>query len=277
MANVLHQTVECLFKQQQLVLIAGPCVMESLDSVLRHCDRLMSMTQKYRIPLIFKASFDKANRTSVHSFRGFGLTQGMQFFVELKKRFAVPVLTDVHETWQCQHVAEVVDILQIPAYLCRQTDLILAAAATGRPINIKKGQFLAPEDMAHAILKAKEGACEHVSLTERGSCFGYRDLVVDMRALLTMGHLKVPVIFDATHSVQQPGAKGGSTGGQRLMALPLARAAVAVGVDAIFAEVHEKPDEALSDGPNSLSFELFELFLEQVVAFDRLRRQIVLQ
>lgn len=262
-----------LAARKQLVLISGPCVIESTDSVLRHAEKILELCGRYNVPVIFKSSFDKANRTSIHSFRGPGVKDGMVSLAAVKKRFGCEILTDVHETSQCAPAAEVADVLQIPAFLCRQTDLIAAAAQTGRAVNIKKGQFLAPEDMRYAIDKAKEAyaSCQ-VSVTERGASYGYRDLIVDMRSLLTLRELGAPVIFDATHSVQKPGAAGGKTGGNRLLAGPLCRAAAAVGIDGVYAEVHETPDQAKSDGPNSLTFALLEKLLKEVTAIDQLRR-----
>ncbi len=262
----LHPSVAALYEQKGLCFIAGPCVIESRDSVLRHAERLAAFSTKAAVPLIFKASFDKANRTSVKGFRGPGLEEGLRDLEAVKRATGLPVLTDVHEAAQCGPAALVADVLQIPAFLCRQTDLIAAAAATKRPLNVKKGQFVAPEDMRYALEKAREVGGTQLTLTERGTCFGYRDLVVDMRSLLAMRALGVPVVFDATHATQKPSADGGKTGGNRLLAGPLARAAAAVGVDGIFAEVHEDPDSAKSDGPNSLTFALFERLVEETRA-----------
>ena len=268
------KAIEALAARRGLVLICGPCVIESLDSVLRHAERVQETATKFGVPLIFKASFDKANRTSLNSFRGLGLDEGLRCLRAVKEKFGLEVLTDVHSIEQCAPAGSVVDMLQIPAFLCRQTDLIAAAARTGKAVNIKKGQFLAPEDMRYAIDKARDAGATQVSVTERGATFGYRDLVVDMRSILTLGELGVPVIYDATHSVQKPGAAGGKTGGNRLLAGPLARAAVAVGVDGLYAEVHENPDQALSDGPNSLTFALLEQLLRETTAIDRVRKEI---
>jgi 2-dehydro-3-deoxyphosphooctonate aldolase (KDO 8-P synthase) len=240
------------------LLIAGPCVIESEAATLQAARRVADLAQKHGAPAVFKCSFDKANRTSVKSFRGPGLTEGLRVLAKVKREVGLPVLTDVHKEEQCAPAAEVVDVLQIPAFLCRQTDLIAAAGRTGRPVNVKKGQFVAPEDMRHAVAKLAEAGCADVLLTERGSSFGYHNLVVDMRGLIAMRAL-APVCFDATHSVQRPSAgAGGTTGGDRLLAAPLARAAAAVGIDALFCEVHEDPDRALSDGPNSLTFALWD-------------------
>jgi 2-dehydro-3-deoxyphosphooctonate aldolase (KDO 8-P synthase) len=221
------------------------------------------VAQRQGLPAVFKCSFDKANRTSGKSFRGPGLKEGLRVLSRVKHDVGIPVLTDVHEPSQCAPVAEVVDVLQIPAFLCRQTDLLVAAAATGRAVNVKKGQFLAPEDMKNVVAKLAEAGCRDVLLTERGTTFGYHNLVVDFRALVTMRAFAA-VCFDATHSVQQPGGEGDRTGGDRKLAPPLARAAAAVGIDALFCEVHEDPDRALSDGPNSLGFPQWEQTVEDV-------------
>ena len=240
-----------------LLLIAGPCVIEGEAQTLAAARKVAEVAERHGLPALFKCSFDKANRTSVKSFRGPGLMQGLRVLARVKQETGLPVLTDVHEPSQCARVAEVVDVLQIPAFLCRQTDLLLAAGATGRAVNVKKGQFLAPGDMKNVVAKLAEAGCRDVLLTERGTSFGYHDLVVDFRGLLAMRAL-APVCFDATHSVQQPGGQGDRTGGDRSLAPPLARAAAAVGIDALFCEVHEDPDRALSDGPNSLTFPLWE-------------------
>jgi 2-dehydro-3-deoxyphosphooctonate aldolase (KDO 8-P synthase) len=248
----------------QLLLIAGPCVIEGEEFTLRHARKVADVAQKQGVPAVFKCSFDKANRSSGKSFRGPGLTEGLRILARAKKEVGLPVLTDVHETGQCAQVGEVVDILQIPAFLCRQTDLLTAAARTGRAVNVKKGQFLAPEDMKNVVEKLREAGCREMLLTERGASFGYHDLVVDMRALLTLRRF-APVCFDATHSVQRPGSQGTSTGGDRSLAPVLARAAAAVGIDALFCEVHEDPDRALSDGPNSLTFPMWEALVADVL------------
>ena len=235
-----------------LALIAGPCVMEPGDLTLRIAARLAELRDELGIPVVFKASFDKANRTSGGSFRGPGVEEGLRTFERVKAETGLPVTTDVHESDQCGPVAEVVDLLQIPAFLARQTDLLLAAAATGRPINVKKGQFMAPWDMEHVVAKLVHGGAAGVLLTERGTTFGYGRLVNDMRAIPIMQATGAPVVFDATHSVQLPSAGAGVTGGEREMVPYLTKAAVAAGCDAIFLEVHPEPDEALSDGPNAL-------------------------
>jgi len=240
-----------------LLLIAGPCVIEGEAQTIEAARKVADVAQRHGLPALFKCSFDKANRTSGKSFRGPGLTEGLRVLARVKQEIGLPVLTDVHESAQCAKVAEVAEVLQIPAFLCRQTDLLLAAGATGRAVNVKKGQFLAPEDMKNVVGKLAEAGCRNVLLTERGTTFGYHELVVDFRSLLTMRAF-APVCFDATHSVQRPGAQGDRTGGDRELAPPLARAAAAVGIDALFCEVHENPDRALSDGPNSLTFPLWE-------------------
>lgn len=234
-----------------IVLIAGPCVVESTDFTVTHARRLQEIAAEHHIPLIFKASYDKANRTSRRGHRGPGMDAGLAVLAEVKTKTGLPILTDVHLPDHCAQAAQVADVLQIPAFLCRQTDLLEAAGATGKVVNVKKGQFLAAEDMAYA--RDKVAGASGVLLTERGTTFGYRDLVVDMRNLLTMRAL-APVVFDGTHSVQKPGSAGGSTGGDRTLVPPLVRAAVAVGVDAVFLEVHPDPDRAPSDGPNSLDY-----------------------
>ncbi|MEI6305262.1 MAG: 3-deoxy-8-phosphooctulonate synthase [Deltaproteobacteria bacterium] len=235
-----------------LVLIAGPCVIESEVATLRHAEMLMAICNGLSIPLIFKASYDKANRTSIGSFRGLGLKEGLKILAKVKKMLGLPVLSDIHSIEQVLPAAEVLDVLQIPAFLCRQTDLLVAAAKTGRVINIKKGQFLAPWDMKNVAGKVAAGGNENIILTERGASFGYNNLVVDMRSFPVMRSSGYPVVFDATHSVQLPGGQGESSGGQREFVEYLSRAAVAAGIDGIFLEVHEDPDNALCDGPNSI-------------------------
>jgi 2-dehydro-3-deoxyphosphooctonate aldolase (KDO 8-P synthase) len=240
-----------------LLLIAGPCVIEGEAQTLAAARKVADVAQRHGLPAVFKCSFDKANRTSGKAFRGPGMKEGLRVLARVKHETGLPVLTDVHESAQCAPAAEVADLLQIPAFLCRQTDLLLAAGATGRAVNVKKGQFLAPEDMKNVVAKLAEAGCRDVLLTERGTTFGYHELIVDFRSLLTMRGF-APVCFDATHSVQRPGAQGDRTGGDRELAPPLARAAAAIGIDALFCEVHEDPDRALSDGPNSLTFPLWE-------------------
>jgi len=248
---------DAVFGDDDLVLIAGPCVIESEESCIRHAVKLAEIARCAAIPFIFKSSFDKANRTSYQSFRGPGLDEGLSILARVKREAGVGILTDIHEAAQARPAAEVVDILQIPAFLSRQTDLIHEAAATGRAINIKKGQFLAPWDMKPAIGKVESAGNRRILLTERGATFGYNNLVTDPRSLVVMRELGYPVIFDATHSVQLPGGAGDRSGGQRQFVAPLARAAVAVGVDGVFMEVHEDPDHALSDA--ATSFPLGEL------------------
>ncbi|WP_216901869.1 3-deoxy-8-phosphooctulonate synthase [Synechococcus sp. CCY 9618] len=250
-------------------LIAGPCVIESRDLALSVAERVKGCCDRLGIDYVFKASFDKANRSSGGTFRGPGLEEGLAVLAEVKRDLGVPVLTDIHESSQAAIAAEVVDVLQIPAFLCRQTDLLLAAAeavrGTDKTINVKKGQFLAPWDMAQVVTKLREAGLERLWLTERGSSFGYNTLVVDFRSLPQLAALGCPVIFDATHSVQQPGGRGSSSGGQREFVAPLARAAMAVGVDGLFMEVHPDPDHALSDGPNMVPLHRLEPLLEQLL------------
>lgn len=251
-------------------LIAGPCVIESRDLALEIAERVKAITDRLGIHYVFKASYDKANRSSGGSFRGPGVSEGLAVLAEVKQLFGLPVLTDIHESQQAKPVADVVDVLQIPAFLCRQTDLLMAAAeavrGTNKTINVKKGQFLAPWDMAQVVNKLRDAGVENLWLTERGSSFGYNTLVVDYRSLPQLQQLDCPVIFDATHSVQQPGGKGTSTGGQREFVAPLSRAAVAVGVDGLFMEVHPNPDQALSDGPNMVPLHRLEPLLEQLLS-----------
>ncbi|MBO6674275.1 MAG: 3-deoxy-8-phosphooctulonate synthase [Rhizobiales bacterium] len=249
-------------------LIAGPCQMESRDHAFDMAGALKEICVKLDIGLIYKTSFDKANRTSLTGKRGLGLDKGLQVFADLKADLGLPVLTDVHLPNQCAPVAEVVDVLQIPAFLCRQTDLLVAAAETGAVINIKKGQFLAPWDMKNVLDKVTGSGNPNVLLTERGSSFGYNTLVVDMRSLPTMAAIGAPVIFDATHAVQQPGGQGGSTGGQREFVEPLAKAALATGIAGLFIETHQDPDNAPSDGPNMIPLDQMEAMLERLMAID---------
>ena len=251
-----------------LVLIAGPCQIESREHALMMAERLAEMAEELGIGLVFKSSYDKANRTSLKSPRGIGLEKGIEVFAEIRERFGLPILTDVHLPEQCAPVAEVADILQIPAFLSRQTDLIVAAAETGRVVNIKKGQFLAPWDMGPAIAKVTDSGNPNVLVTERGSCFGYNTLVNDFKGVAHMKTLGAPVVFDATHSVQQPGGLGGASGGDRRFVEPLARAAVAVGVAAVFMETHDNPDAALSDGPNMVPFSDLPRLVRLLQQFD---------
>jgi len=249
----------------RLALLAGPCVVESRELVLEVASTLKAACERLGVPFVFKASLDKANRTSSGSYRGLGFDAALELLAEVKRDYGVPVVTDIHEPWHAAAVAEVVDLLQIPAFLCRQTDLLVAAGATGRAVNIKKGQFMAPGDMAYAVDKVRAGGSDDVALTERGTTFGYHDLVVDYRGLAIMRQT-APVVFDATHSVQSPGGGGGKSSGKREFVAPLSRAAVAFGVDALFLETHPEPDKALSDGPNMLPLAQIEGLLEDVLA-----------
>lgn len=263
-----------LFGGPRLVAIAGPCVIESAESALRHAERLSAIARTTGVPVVFKSSFDKANRTSHSSFRGPGIDQGLRILERVKRETGMAVLTDIHEPSHAAPTAEIVDILQIPALLSRQTDLVVAAAATGCAVNLKKGQFLAPWDMQAVVRKAEGAGNQKLILTERGFSFGYNNLVSDMRSLVIMRALGYPVVFDATHSVQLPGAGAGGehSGGQREFVAPLARAAAAVGIDAIFMEVHEDPDHALSDGPNSYPLALVAALLGDLRRIDELQR-----
>ncbi|MGN7879519.1 3-deoxy-8-phosphooctulonate synthase [Ensifer sp. 22460] len=264
---------EVAFAQtEKLSLIAGPCQMESREHAFMMAGALSELCKKLDLGLVYKSSFDKANRTSLSGKRGIGLDKAMEIFADLKKEFGFPVLTDVHTEEQCALVAETVDILQIPAFLSRQTDLLVAAAKTGRAINVKKGQFLAPWDMKNVLAKFTESGNPNVMLCERGASFGYNTLVSDMRSLPIMASLGAPVVFDATHSVQQPGGQGGSSGGQREFVETLARAAVAVGVAGVFVETHEDPDNAPSDGPNMVHLKDMPRLLEKLLAFDAIAK-----
>lgn len=256
------------------VLIAGPCQLESMTHTLDLAGKIDEIAKKLALPYVFKASFDKANRTSINGKRGVGIEAALDIFSEVKKRYQCPTVTDVHEPSQCEEVASVVDMLQIPAFLCRQTDLVVAAAKTNKPVNVKKGQFLAPWDMKNVVTKIEESGNRNVLLTERGASFGYNTLVVDMRGFPIMAQQTgCPVIIDATHSVQQPGGNGTSTGGQREFAPVLARAAVAVGVAGVFIETHENPDLSPSDGPNMIPLDELEGVLETLISIDRLLKK----
>lgn len=256
-----------------LALIAGPCALEGLDHALAMAEAIAAITARLNMPFVFKSSFDKANRTSLASARGLGLEQALAIFTAIKAKVGVPVITDVHEASQCAPVAEIVDALQIPAFLCRQTDLLLAAAATGKPVNVKKGQFLAPWDMKNVAAKLVGAGNANVLVTERGVSFGYNTLVSDMRALPIMAESTgAPVIFDATHSVQQPGGQGATSGGERRFVPVLARAAVAVGVAGVFIESHQDPDSAPSDGPNMVPLAELEALLTRLQAHDRIAK-----
>ncbi|HEX6440431.1 MAG TPA: 3-deoxy-8-phosphooctulonate synthase [Candidatus Binatia bacterium] len=255
---------------QPLAVIAGPCVIESQESALRHASLLKQAADRAGVPYIFKSSYDKANRSSGDSFRGPGLEQGLEILAEVKRKVGVPILTDVHESAQVGPVQQIADVLQIPAFLCRQTDFVIAVAKSGKVVNIKKGQFLAPWDIGNVVEKILSTGNDRVLLTERGVSFGYNNLVSDMRSLVWMRELGYPVIFDATHSLQLPGGLGHASGGERKYIPALARAAVAVGIDALFMEVHEEPDQALSDGPNSLALKEFEKLIRAVKQLDEL-------
>jgi 2-dehydro-3-deoxyphosphooctonate aldolase (KDO 8-P synthase) len=255
-----------------LALIAGPCALESRAHALEMASALKDITARVGIGLVYKTSFDKANRTSAKSARGIGLDKALAVFAEVRETLGLPVLTDVHEAEQCARLAPVVDILQIPAFLSRQTDLLIAAAKTGRVVNVKKGQFLAPWDMANVVAKITAAGNANVLVTERGVSFGYNTLVSDMRALPILARTGAPVIFDATHSVQQPGGQGTASGGEREFVPVLARAAVAVGVAGVFIETHQDPDKAPSDGPNMMPLKDMEALLSRLVAFDRLAK-----
>jgi 2-dehydro-3-deoxyphosphooctonate aldolase (KDO 8-P synthase) len=259
--------------KKPLSIIAGPCALESRDHALEMASALKEIAAKAGVGLIYKTSFDKANRTSANSARGIGLELALPIFAEIREKLGVPVLTDVHEREQCALTAEAADVLQIPAFLCRQTDLLVAAAETGRAINVKKGQFLAPWDMKNVIAKITGAGNPNVLTTERGVSFGYNTLVSDMRALPILASLGAPVVFDATHSVQQPGGQGKSSGGERDMVPVLARAAVAVGVAAVFMETHQDPDRAPSDGPNMLRLKDVPGLLSELVEIDRIAKR----
>ena len=254
-------------------IIAGPCALESRTHALEVASALKEIAARLNIGLVYKTSFDKANRTSGSATRGIGLTQALPIFAEIRSSLGLPVLTDVHEPAQCAEVAQAVDVLQIPAFLCRQTDLLLAAAATGKVVNVKKGQFLAPWDMANVVAKITGASNPNVLVTERGASFGYNTLVSDMRALPVLAATGAPVIFDATHSVQQPGGQGTSSGGQREFVPVLARAAVAVGVAGVFIETHQDPDKAPSDGPNMIPIRQLEALLQDLMQFDALAKR----
>jgi 2-dehydro-3-deoxyphosphooctonate aldolase (KDO 8-P synthase) len=258
-----------------IALIAGPCQLESRDHALFMAEALAKIAKNLNIGIVYKTSFDKANRTSASAKRGIGLEAALPIFQEIRSKFGLPIITDVHESWQCAAVAEAVDVLQIPAFLCRQTDLLLAAAATGRAVNVKKGQFLAPWDMRHVVQKLVGAGNPKVLVTERGAQFGYNALVSDMRGLPVLRETGAPVIFDATHSVQQPGGLGASSGGDRKMVPVLARAAVAVGVAGLFIETHEDPDRAPSDGPNMMPLDQMESLITGLQHLDRVAKDIL--
>jgi 2-dehydro-3-deoxyphosphooctonate aldolase (KDO 8-P synthase) len=261
-----------LGRSLQPFFIAGPCVIESERHCLRLAERLADIASRLRIQLIFKASFDKANRTSVDSFRGPGLVEGLRILEKVRAASGLPILSDVHECCQVSAAAEVLDVLQIPAFLCRQTDLIVAAARSGRPLNLKKGQFLSPQEMSKALAKAQAAGNRNVMLTERGTFFGYNNLVVDFRSLVILRSLGQPVVFDVTHSVQSPGGQGSRSGGHAEFIPHLARAGAAIGVDGFFFEVHDHPEKALSDGPNALRLRSFPGLIRELLDLAALRR-----
>lgn len=272
MSRILHVGPVKIGGDNPLVLIAGPCVIETLEHTLQMARALREIAGRAGVGLIFKASYDKANRTSVNSYRGPGLVEGLRILRAVKEETGLPVLSDVHDVSQVKPAAAVLDVMQIPAFLSRQTDLLVAVAETGRVVNIKKGQFQAPWDMGNAIGKVLSTGNEQILLTERGASFGYNNLVTDMRSLVIMRQTGYPVVFDATHSVQLPGGAGTASSGQREFVAPLSRAAVATGVDALFWEVHENPAKALCDGPNSLPLDAVEELLGQMLALDRIVR-----
>lgn len=247
---------------QKFVLIGGPCVIESEDHVMRHAEKISKIARELNIPYIFKASFDKANRSSIHSYRGPGMDAGLKILARIRKEFDLPVLSDIHSIEQIKPAAEVLDVLQIPAFLCRQTDLIIEAGKSGKIVNVKKGQFLSPWDVENIVSKLHEVGCQKIVLTERGASFGYRNLVSDFRAIPIMRGFGVPVVFDATHSVQLPGGQGTSSGGMAEFIPTLARCAIVAGADAVFMEIHEDPSKALSDGPNNLKLDKLKDLLE---------------
>ena len=257
-----------------LVLIAGPCVIEDYDTTLSIARFLKQLTDSLNIPFVFKASYDKANRTSLQSYRGPGIKDGLHMLADIKKALSIPILSDIHSIVEVESAAQVLDIIQIPAFLCRQTDLILEVSRTGKPVNIKKGQFLSPWDMTQVVEKAASTGNHQILLTERGSMFGYQNLVVDFRSIRIMQQTGYPVIFDATHSVQLPGGAGNRSGGQREFAPILAQAAVAAGADGVFLEVHPDPDRALCDGPNSLSLTVLEKLLTKLLAIHAAARDV---
>ncbi|MBK6897434.1 MAG: 3-deoxy-8-phosphooctulonate synthase [Alphaproteobacteria bacterium] len=266
-------TIE-IANSKPFVLIAGPCALESRDHAFEMCGALKQLTQQLGIPLIYKTSFDKANRTSLFGIRGLGMDKGLEVLSDVRKTFGVPVLTDVHQPTQCKDVGDVVDVLQIPAFLCRQTDLLIAAAKTGKAINIKKGQFLAPWDMTNVAAKVSQSGNENILLCERGASFGYNTLVSDMRSIPIMAKTGYPVIYDATHSVQQPGGQGTASGGDREMVPVLARAAIAVGVAGVFMETHQDPDKAPSDGPNMVKLSVLPEILKTLLKLDIIAKSL---
>jgi 2-dehydro-3-deoxyphosphooctonate aldolase (KDO 8-P synthase) len=257
-----------------LLLVAGPCLVEERDFMVGLADTIQQICERHGVGLLFKSSFDKANRTSGESARGPGMEEGLAILAAVKEAAGVPVITDIHESWQAKPTAEVADVLQIPAFLSRQTDLLTAAATTGRAVNVKKGQFLSPPEMGQVVAKLEAAGCDRILLTERGTTFGYNNLIVDFRGLPQLRALGYPVVFDATHSVQLPGGLGGASGGQREYVPYLARAAAAVGIDALFVEVHPDPDSAPSDGPNMITPELLDRLLTEVLAVREAVREV---
>lgn len=249
----------------KFILIAGPCVIESEENVMKIAEKVKGISERLDLDYYFKASFDKANRTSISSYRGPGIEEGLRILKKVKDTYGLKIATDIHEPWQAEKVAEVCDLIQIPAFLCRQTDLLVAAAKTGKLINVKKAQFLAPWDMANVVKKLEDSGNNNIMLCERGTSFGYNTLVVDMTGIVEMKKFGYPVVMDATHSVQKPGGKGNATGGNRENVEPLAKAAIAAGADALFFEVHPDPDNAKSDGPNMVKLDEFEALLERVI------------
>jgi 2-dehydro-3-deoxyphosphooctonate aldolase (KDO 8-P synthase) len=257
-----------------IALIAGPCVIENRDHTLKMAEAIRNITEKLGVPFVFKSSYDKANRSSISSYRGPGLEKGLSILAAVQKEIGVPTLSDVHCVNQIQPASSVLDAIQIPAFLCRQTDLLVSAGRAGKPVNVKKGQFMAPQDMTNVVDKIRSTGNERILLTERGSCFGYNNLVVDMSSFPRMQSSGFPVVFDATHSTQLPGGLGKSSGGRREFAAHLARAATAVGIDALFMEVHDRPDEALCDGQNMIDLEMLESILTTVVQIDKVAKNI---
>lgn len=257
----------------RLAVAAGPCVLESFEGAYSVAEEMKKLCGEFGFGYIFKASFDKANRTSITSYRGPGIEEGLDWLKEIRNRLDIPVVTDMHEPWQAEKLAETVDLIQIPAFLCRQTDLLVAASRTGKPLNIKKAQFMAPEDMRSVVNKCREAGNEQIILCERGTAFGYHELSVDFRSFPVMRSLGFPVMFDATHSVQKPGGQGDRSGGDRSFVLPLIRAAVAVGIDALFMEVHPDPDSAMCDGPNMVPLRCMREVLRQTAEIDRIVKE----
>jgi len=275
MSNVITLNENIKFGgNNPFVLIAGPCMLESEQLVMETAEKIKEITTKLNVPFVFKGSFDKANRSSIYSHRGPGIEKGLELLAKVKETFDLPVTSDIHETYQAELAGQVLDIIQIPAFLCRQTDLLVASGKTNKIVNVKKGQFLAPWDMKNVVTKLQETGNEQILLTERGTTFGYNNLVVDMRSLITKRELGASVVFDATHSVQILGGNGTTTGGKREFVPYLSRAAAAVGIDSIFMEVHPDPDNALSDGPNMVQIDNLEEVLKPIIEIDRLVKQL---